>query len=190
MYSLNTAWSKNTVTYNSPWSKRGGDYGSTALAINTNTATKVWEEFDVTKPITDAVKNGKPCNGFIIAMPWYGLSQHFTAWYNSSRAEDATLRPKLSIYTGLTEVSTSQQALKTRSPFRISCQSRMISVSSANAGTVAIMTPAGKNVARFSTVSAGTRMIPLDKPIAQGAYIAVLTTPEGIISVRPLTVTR
>lgn len=95
-YRFTTEWKEYSITWNKPWTQYyGGDYNSTRIARNSNSSTKVWEDFDVTSTI-DSYINGNVNNyGFLIRFDSYSPAK--SVEYISSENSDQEKRPKLTV---------------------------------------------------------------------------------------------
>ena len=66
LFRLTTDWEESSVTWEVPWTNRGGDFTEPALASNSNGSLNVWEDYDITTAIKDMVESGGDNYGFII----------------------------------------------------------------------------------------------------------------------------
>ncbi|MCI0472148.1 MAG: DNRLRE domain-containing protein [Ignavibacteria bacterium] len=90
IYLLTEPWQDNTVTW-----KNQPAFDSTALAQNTNTKVKTWEEFDVTSAVRGMVQSKVENFGFMIKFP--AETDFLGAVIYSSECSITEYRPKLMI---------------------------------------------------------------------------------------------
>lgn len=100
LHTITTPWSGPTATWNTPWTKAGGDYDATVLAQSNETKINVWENFEVTTAIAEQLTNPQAAHGFLLRFPTQGFNVSFL----SSEAKIDSLCPKLTI-TYETEIS-------------------------------------------------------------------------------------
>ena len=111
IYRITKSWQESSVTYNSPWSSNGGDYNSSRIDQNTNSSTKVWEDFDVKSTIEGFLANTYSNYGFLIKFDSYSPSK--TLDYISSENSNQDNRPKLVI---TYEIDTEAPVVKVEAP--------------------------------------------------------------------------
>ena len=95
VFRLTKDWSESSVKWSTPWSTKGGDFSTPALASSNNSSYNVWEDYDVTSAIKDMVESSGENCGFLFKFdsmtPKKGVSIY------SSEASQTDKRPKLTI---------------------------------------------------------------------------------------------
>lgn len=89
VFQITKSWNENSVTWNSRPST-----ASQAIATSSNTATSVWEDYDVTATVKEIVENNAPNNGFMVAIVRSGYKG---VNYCSSEHSTVANRPKLTV---------------------------------------------------------------------------------------------
>lgn len=95
LFRLTKDWSESSVNWSTPWTTKGGDFSTSALASSNNSSYNVWEDYDVTSAVTDMVENGGNNYGFIFKFDSMTPKKGVSIWSSESSQEDK--RPKLTI---------------------------------------------------------------------------------------------
>jgi hypothetical protein len=93
LYKITKTWTETSVSWNSPWSKAGGDFAATALSQSNANTINIWEKFDVTSGVKDFFTNPSTNFGFLLQIP----KTSFGVKMRSSDYTDMQYRPKLTI---------------------------------------------------------------------------------------------
>lgn len=94
VYRITKTWTEAQVTWNSPWSTKGGDFSAQALATSSNTSLNVWEDYDVASAIKDMAENNGDNFGFIFK---FNSMSGNGVMFNSHLSNTVDKRPKLTI---------------------------------------------------------------------------------------------
>lgn len=94
---ITTAWSENSVTWNSPWSSNGGDFGP---VVDSEEFVKDiegnWNSWDITSLATDWKNSPSSNYGVLLESPVTNPKNE-TKFYSSDYTSNTSLRPKLQV---------------------------------------------------------------------------------------------
>jgi hypothetical protein len=93
LFRLTKNWTGSTVAWNTPWSTKGGDLSTPAVATSSNTVINTWEDYNVTAAIKDMVENSGANYGFLLKFD--SMTPAKGASIRSSEYSQAAQRPKL-----------------------------------------------------------------------------------------------
>ncbi len=98
IYKITKSWQETGTNWSSPWSKAGGDYGSTKLgSYNYNgSENNVWHTFDVKSAVEEFIVNPGSNFGFLIIAEPSGTPEQEN-YYRSSDYTTQSERPKLTV---------------------------------------------------------------------------------------------
>ncbi len=118
VYRLTKNWNESNVSWNSPWSKKGGDFATQALASSSNSSLKTWEDYDVGSAVKDMVENSGNNYGFLIKFDSMTPGKGVVFYSSESALSDK--RPKLTVtYDAATNVVPVKDVLPVLSEYNV-----------------------------------------------------------------------
>jgi hypothetical protein len=176
VYQITKTWDAKTANWNNQ-----PTFNSTAIAQNSNTAVKKWEDYDVTTVIKNSIENGAVDYGFMLKFPTE--NQYKGARIYSSEAQDATLRPKLSVtYIPLiTEAVTTQALINKQITIKSSGKTLFINNPEKECCTVIISDLKGRGLVSFKT-TAGLERYEMPTTLSPGIHLIRLVNSKRTIT--------
>lgn len=175
VYQITKTWDSKTVT----WSNQPS-INNVVIAQSSNTTIKKWEDYDVTSAIKAVIENNTADYGFMLKFP--SETQYKGARIYSSEAQDATLRPKLSVSytlqtTGIGSAQSSDNKLIT---IKSIGKALFIHVPYLKSYSINIRDVKGRELVSFKTTP-GKEWYEIPGVLSSGIHILSLITPEGLI---------
>jgi hypothetical protein len=176
LYQITKTWVATTVSWNNQPA-----FNSTALAQNSNTAVQKWEDYDITSAIKNIIENNAADYGFLLKFP--SENQYKGARIYSSEAQNATLRPKLSItYSPLTTGLITTQPLNNKQiTIKYSCKALFITNPYRECYTINISDLRGRKLVSFKT-TAGKERYEMPATFSPGIHCISLVNSKGAIT--------